>query len=140
MKRSRGIQGDREKDTTWCPRETAFRMQRLILQRYFSGDEDDKCMICLDTLVQKIVQNLPCKHVFHYNCWQILVERQTYTCPLCRVDFSEALPAVGIVQTPTGPPVENAVVLTIFTNLELYDFMLELLWRSYQRDLEREDD
>lgn len=121
----------------WCPGETAFTTQRLILQCYFSGEVEDKCTICLENLEQKMTTYLPCKHVFHYKCWQKLVEQRTYTCPLCRANFSETLSAVGI---ETAIENDNTVMLTIFTHMDLYDFMLEFLWRNYEREAEREMD
>jgi hypothetical protein len=119
----------------WCPGEVAFMKQRLILRRYLAGEEDDRCAICLDALVPKLALYLPCKHAFHYKCWQHLVEQRTYTCPLCRANFSETLSAVGvtIVNVP-AVAIVNLPVLTIFTQMDLYDFMLELLWRNYERE------
>jgi hypothetical protein len=122
-----------DSNVVWCPEEVAFIMQRLILRRYFSGEEADRCTICLEALEPKMAVYLPCKHAFHYKCWQHLVEQRTYTCPLCRANFSEALPAVGIDIVVE----ESMVILTIFTHMDLYDFMLELLWRNYENVAER---
>ena len=124
----------------WCPGETAFKMQRMIIQRYFSGEVEDRCTICLEDLEQRMTTYLPCKHAFHYKCWQQMVEQRTYLCPLCRFNFSEALPVVGIVPVSAEDDVDNIAVLTIFTHMDLYDFMLELLWRNYEREAEREID
>jgi hypothetical protein len=123
----------------WCPSEMACTMQRLILLRYFAGEAADRCTICLDAMVPKMILYLPCKHAFHYTCWQHLVEQQTYTCPLCRTNFSAFLPVVGIETTTVT---NTTAVLTIFTHMDLYDFMLELLWRNYEReaDLLNEED
>jgi hypothetical protein len=127
----------------WCPKDMAFTMQRLILQRYFSEEVAERCTICLDAMVPKMTLYLPCKHAFHYTCWQHLVEQQTYTCPLCRANFSVFLPVVGM-ETPTATNTtatntmasDTTVVLTIFAHMDLYDFMLELLWRNYEREAE----
>jgi hypothetical protein len=124
---------------SWSPGQIAFTTQRLILRRYLTGQTEDRCTICLEELVPKMALYLPCKHTFHYTCWQRLVEQQTYTCPLCRANFSEALPGVGvgIVETPPAEA-ENMMVLTIFTTMDMYDFMMELLWQNYQQEAERE--
>ena len=134
-----GVNGVNEMNgvNVWCPGEVAFIKQRLILRRYFAGAgaEDDRCAICLDALAPKLVLYLPCKHAFHYKCWQHLVEQRTYTCPLCRANFSETLPTVSIdVMHVPAAAIVNMPVLTIFTHMDLYDFMLELLWRNYERE------
>jgi len=136
----------------WSPKDMAFTMQRLILQRYFSEEVAERCTICLDAMVPKMTLYLPCKHAFHYKCWQHLIEQQTYTCPLCRANFSTFLPVVGM-ETPTATnttatdttatnttATDTTVVLTIFAHMDLYDFMLELLWRNYEREAESLDE
>jgi hypothetical protein len=117
-------------DRDWSPSETAFTTKRLILQRYYQNKTEDifnkdACVICLEPLEEKMSLYLPCKHVFHYKCCQHLIEGRSYKCPLCRENFSEALPGVGI-------PVEVETV--IFVHVDLYDFLLEMLWQNYEHN------
>jgi hypothetical protein len=44
---------------------------------------DENCAICLDTLLEKSITKLQCKHVYHIEC---LEQSYKYTafCPTCR--------------------------------------------------------
>jgi len=52
-----------------------------------------------------------------------------YTCPLCRYDFKEALPWLGR-QLHVPEILEESTFIVL--NMDLYDFVLELLWQRYQ--------
>ena len=53
------------------------------------------------------------------------MDRRTYTCPLCRYDFTEAV--VG-----PGPGPIRWIDIEIDINMDIYDLILELLWHRYQ--------
>ena len=120
----------------WSPNDTAFMRKRIILQKHFT-DKEEVCMICLDQLHKQTAIYVPCKHVFHYNCLKQLMAGQVYTCPLCRTNFTAALSLAGIpMEEAEEEDGEEIITLTIFPPMDLYDFILEMLWRSYDRDLE----
>lgn len=60
------------------------------LQRYGSGGNDDNveemCSICLVEFEKEdVVSQLSrCRHVFHMQCIERWLERNHFTCPLCR--------------------------------------------------------
>jgi hypothetical protein len=116
-----------EKDI-FMPSDIASTMSRLVIERSYKKSTEDICAICLDTMYQKKCEYLPCKHVFHYACLKTLIETRTYTCPLCRYDFKTLLTTVGV---DVPEEVTDNYVLTIFTNMDLYGFILEMLWQSY---------
>ncbi|CAN0926998.1 RING-H2 finger protein ATL18 [Linum grandiflorum] len=50
-----------------------------------TSDEEDSCSICLAELADTSACRLSrCKHVFHLECIEKWVERDHFTCPLCR--------------------------------------------------------
>lgn len=159
-----GVRKRKGRCNTWSPSDTAFTRQRLILQRYYHATvaedqaEADACVICLEPLVQKLSLYLPCKHVFHYACCQPLIAGRSYKCPLCRGNFSGALPGVGI---PVGEPhvagdhvegdhvaghhveghhvaghhVEGPYTETVLMiHMDLYDLLMEVVWQNYQHN------
>ena len=121
----------------WSPNDAAFMKKRIILQKHFT-DKEEVCMICLDQLHKQMAIYVPCKHVFHYNCLKQLMAGQVYTCPLCRTNFTTALSLAGIpIEAEEEEDGEEIITLTIFPPMDLYDFILEMLWRSYDnRDLD----
>jgi hypothetical protein len=120
----------------WSPNDAAFMKKRIILQKHFT-DKEEVCMICLDQLYKQMAIYVPCKHVFHYNCLKQLMAGQVYTCPLCRTNFTTALSLAGIpMEEAEEEDGEEIITLTIFPPMDLYDFIMEMLWRSYDRDLE----
>lgn len=139
----------------WSPGEMACLRNRLIIQTHFKGGEEVReecCPICLNNMYKYTCVYVPCKHAFHYKCLKELIEvGKTYTCPLCRYNFKETLPGVGLLSdvadaadaanAADGPAndIDNIIInMTIFSQMELYDFIFELLWRSY--DLEEDDE
>ena len=70
-------------------KECAAYYDRLILQTKCKVEDD--CSVCLETLLEKNVTYLPCKHYFHSNCLNQMIEAKTYTCPLCRYDLFNSL-------------------------------------------------
>jgi hypothetical protein len=72
----------------------ASHSNRIIIERRNKTREDD-CVVCLDTLFNKKVAYLPCKHSFHYECLKLTIESKKYTCPLCRYDLIYPLKQLG---------------------------------------------
>jgi len=124
---------------TWCPLKTAVDMKRLVIKTNFNKKEET-CAICLEEMYQKMCEYLPCTHVFHYKCLKQLIDMRKYTCPLCRCDFKDTLPLVGLRVIEEAQPVVSNFTFTLFTNMDLYDFILEMLWRRYQIDADYEFD
>jgi hypothetical protein len=118
-------------EDVWSPKEVASSMKRLIIQKHFKNKEET-CAICLEHMYEKMCEYLPCAHVFHYKCLGQLIGNKTYTCPLCRYDFKDTLTLVGMQILEELQPVVSNFTFTVFTNMDLYDFVLELLWRRYQ--------
>jgi hypothetical protein len=69
--------------------ENACKYKRIILQKKCTIADD--CAICIDSVLEKPVMYLPCKHFFHQACLNQAIEKKLYTCPLCRHDLVEAL-------------------------------------------------
>ena len=125
----------------FSPSETASLLERLIIQNRFK-EKDENCGICLDSMYKTKCEYLPCKHVFHYKCLEQLIERRTYTCPFCRYNFKDTLIPAGKVMlnaNGNGNDAANAIgannnqtfTMTIFTQMDVYDFILEMLWITY---------
>jgi hypothetical protein len=100
--------------------------QRIILKNKCNLQED--CAICIESLYQKKVAYLPCKHFFHHSCLKLALEKKLYTCPLCRYDLVEALRNINF----QFPQVYNPYVF----NGGLYG----LRWTYTQEVAEPEDD
>ena len=143
---------NKDKNKLWKPDDTAKIMNRIVLQKNCS--KRDQCSICLEIIYQRLCSYLPCKHYFHYKCLGQLIDTRSYTCPLCRHNFSDSLCALGIKTLASHD--ENHLVfdeyfldiaenntedfsLTIFSQLDLYDFIFELLWRSYEDTLNNDN-
>jgi hypothetical protein len=47
---------------------------------------DKKCFICLEINHDDLYE-LPCKHIFHYDCINEAVLHQFYKCPLCNAEI-----------------------------------------------------
>ena len=69
--------------------------KRIILKTKFK-DDNEKCAVCLGSMQEKTIAILPCKHHFHYTCFNELTQNKLYTCPLCRYDLKPALKLLGI--------------------------------------------
>ena len=134
----------KEESEEWSPLNTAALMKRLVIQNCYKKEEEF-CMICLEQMYQRMCEYLPCTHVFHFTCLEQLIEKRIYTCPLCRYDFKNTLSLAGIqVITEVQPPVLGTVLgnftFTLFTNMDVNDFLFELLLRNYEIDVGDEID
>jgi len=121
---------DNNADNRLCHADIAFQMKRLIIQGRCSLT--DNCMICLENMHRSKCIYLPCKHAFHSTCLKQLVERRTYTCPLCRAEFKETLAVLGIPREEDDGRFE--IIFTIQN--ELADALLEWLRQSYEGEYE----
>jgi hypothetical protein len=73
------------------PQENPRKLKILppvITQRYRFRDElpEKECSICLNQYGNKILAELPCRHVFHSECIKRWAQNYT-TCPYCRFDW-----------------------------------------------------
>ena len=59
----------------------ASQNNRIIIETK-NKTRDDECVVCLDTLLNKNIAYLPCKHSFHYECIKPWVEKNK-SCPIC---------------------------------------------------------
>jgi len=74
-------------------KECATYYDRMILQSKCNVEDD--CSVCLESLLNKKVIYLPCKHYFHSACLNMMIEAKTYTCPLCRYNLINSLHQIG---------------------------------------------
>ena len=93
-----------EKDNKFM--DWASHCNRIIIERRNKTREDD-CVVCLDTLFNKKVAYLPCKHYFHYECLKLTIESKNYTCPLCRYDLIYPLKQLGYTLVEEEEPMPN---------------------------------
>ena len=67
--------------------EAAKKLNLKIYQSVKTVNKDEACPICFDTFENDCgVLQLPCKHVFHYDCVMKWFEKNS-TCPKCRSDI-----------------------------------------------------
>ena len=78
----------------------ASHYDRLMIQSRYDKYED--CSICLDSLFNKKIMHLPCKHAFHSSCLNECFSNKLYNCPLCRYNLNEALTKINF-NFPTQP-------------------------------------
>ena len=74
-------------------KECATYYDRMILQSKCKVEDD--CSVCLESLLNKKVIYLPCKHYFHSACLNMMIKAKTYTCPLCRYNLINSLHQIG---------------------------------------------
>jgi len=92
--------------------DSAAYYNRIIIQSRYDKCED--CSICLESLLNKKISYLPCKHVFHSSCLNHCFSNKLYNCPLCRHDLIEPLNKINF---PTALLQPN---LSEFTNSYFY--------------------
>jgi len=73
--------------------ECAARYNRLMVQQ--KCPQKEECSICLETMFNRKIIYLPCKHYFHYNCLNEAIQNRLYTCPLCRNSLIQPLIKIG---------------------------------------------
>ena len=63
-----------------------------IIPKTFDADAQPSCPICLDDYIPNltIVRSLPCQHIFHPECIDKFLSRNSSMCPMCK---TSALPA-----------------------------------------------
>jgi hypothetical protein len=75
----------------------SISLNRAIAQKKYTKDES--CSICLSSMLNKTVLHIPCGHIFHNNCINIVFKSDCltkYKCPLCRCDNYSALKKLGL--------------------------------------------
>jgi hypothetical protein len=92
--------------------DSAAYYNRIIIQSRYDKCED--CSICLESLLNKKISYLPCKHVFHSSCLNHCFSSKLYNCPLCRHDLIEPLNKINFPTTGLQPN------LSEFTNSYFY--------------------
>ena len=95
--------------------ECAAYYDRLILQS--KCKVEDNCAVCLETLLDKSVTYLPCKHFFHSNCLNQMIEAKTYTCPLCRYNLINSLYQIGHRFYTINDTINNTTWDDLFFNI-----------------------
>ncbi|SAL99453.1 hypothetical protein [Absidia glauca] len=77
------------------PEDTSKVSSRQSVHSHVSTNDDNACVICLDTLsVGQKVRQLPCLHEYHCDCIDPWLTSKSGECPLCKFD------CVGHVTTP----------------------------------------
>jgi hypothetical protein len=71
-------------------KQVAAQKNRLMLKRKCTINEN--CTICLDSLLNKTVVFLPCKHYFHQTCFNTMIKNEIFKCALCRHNVEHILP------------------------------------------------
>ena len=62
-------------------------LQIITYTKDMEGADNERCSICLSRRKRnEVIVQLPCRHLFHSNCFQRLMYNST-TCPLCRRNF-----------------------------------------------------
>ncbi len=119
--------------------------KRNILHSKYKNDE--KCSICLLTMLNKLTLHTPCQHYFHYDCIKAVYTSEHTSknkCPLCRYDLSEAI-YNAIIQNKNASAMgangmgangmgargldANAIESILFTDMiafDVNDFLLDL--------------
>jgi len=65
----------------------------------FTSDEPSSCTICLDEFNEgETVNETNCKHMFHKNCMETLLNNKIKNCPVCRRDLREEI--LNILPSP----------------------------------------
>ena len=62
-------------------------LQIITYTKEMEEADNERCSICLSRRKRnEIIVKLPCRHLFHSNCFERLIFNST-TCPLCRRNF-----------------------------------------------------
>ena len=82
-------QVDREHNKRRWVRRTYIPRSQLNELRSQNGQDipDDVCAICTETFTPDLpITRLGCSHAFHSVCWQLILDRGSPRCCLCRAD------------------------------------------------------
>ncbi len=111
--------------------------KRIILKTKFK-DDNEKCAVCLDSMHEKTIAILPCKHYFHYTCFDEMTQTKLYTCPLCRYDLKPALKLLGIPIEADTPPAytdTNDLYYLLYSVILNQDEIQELAHRAIMAEV-----
>lgn len=83
---------------------------------------DDSCAICLTTVRGTDVYHMPCRHVFHIECYERQLgsmRENRELCAVCRNDLEECIyvhPTLSLIPEPLMPDPDNIEIdeLTLF--------------------------
>ena len=107
----------------------SISLNRVIAQQKYNKDEP--CSICLCSMLKQTVLHIPCGHIFHNNCINIVFKSDCltkYNCPLCRYDIYSALRKIGF------PPlqIEEDIDDEHFDNaIEIIASIVEIIGNSF---------
>ena len=75
--------------------------QLIKVSKYVNSEKNDMCTICIDDLYQnEIVCTLPCKHIFHDDCFekwrcQNVKDSKDTKCPNCNITIKDSYDIVN---------------------------------------------
>lgn len=100
-----------------------------VLPKTFDAEAQPSCPICLDDYVSNktIVRSLPCHHIYHPECIDKFLSRNSSMCPMCK---NSALPAGYCPPLITSTMVRRERDIRMRAELDLLERTPEVMFRN----------